>query len=545
MKLLHNYLFKTLLFVAAVLSMQSCSCNEEKNDNCATTEQKVTNILSDDVMFAFSGDIDRLFTALDVTVENGVPQLPQYMNDLNNVFLSKSNRQQLDEMLNSLKGLQYSNFIAGVKLNADNAEMLAIFSLDNEVDFANNLTDNGYTKSSDNGYDIFSCDDVQFLLQGKTAYLTFGESEKAVEIVGSWTKAAEQNPLQSWKKDLLVEKHVCTLLCNLNALKNSLTPQQMQAIFTDSTLSKLPFEIWDKTVSIVADLDGTTVSLTSDMFEADGKPMQPGWNGNFDTTLMQYAAESDMIAIGGSLNNDGAKIILDQIDVNIEYIESQLADYGKYYPRSAKEQMDFALQLLKYQRQAVAVVEQYGSDKGYFGSCGLAGQCDLFNFNPLDPANYHVVFAIGLKPEKSAQAFAEICGVLDKVKYGQSTRTGNAYSCKIAIPVGYDSYGNPTNIMIDINMALDGNTLAISNAPIVKNDKNNFDAQLFAGSLGALQIVVPQNHPLLSLAGVDAGIDIRLFFWNNAKSGLTVTTAGAGDKFIPGLCDLLLGFSNR
>ena len=106
MKILNNYIFQTLLFVAAVLSMQSCGCNNDKFD---TVDKKVTEIMSDDVAVAYSGDVDRLFTALDVTVKDDVPQMPQYMTDLLNVFASKSDRQSFEDLLQELKGVKYSN----------------------------------------------------------------------------------------------------------------------------------------------------------------------------------------------------------------------------------------------------------------------------------------------------------------------------------------------------------------------------------------------------------------------------------------------------
>ncbi|MDE6396883.1 MAG: hypothetical protein K2K84_06405, partial [Muribaculaceae bacterium] len=320
MKLLRNYLFQTLLVVAAVLSLHSCSCSGPK-----TMEGKLDKV-SDKAQLIVTVNIEKLFEQLDITVsDKGTIELPSYITKcVNMIGADKKSLRKLTEF----KGIDYTQaVIAGYDLDDDeyyddekekwvsgDQFVMMIFNVSDEDDFVKSVKDadsNAWCGDSE-GYTVVTTSDghgPKFLIKDGLAYLV--KDDISVSDLERRLEAAKDVPLASWKKDYLSadDSEVAVLLSG--DIFDQL-PKDAQR-----TLSMgMDVDLMTASLGYKGDLNGPTASVTCAFLDKDGNPVKLDFTKNIDTSLLKYVNENDLaVGAAGLSSLSRFKTILNQMGI--------------------------------------------------------------------------------------------------------------------------------------------------------------------------------------------------------------------------------------
>lgn len=532
MKLLRNYLFQTFVFVVSVVLMQSCSCNKD-ND----LDAKLNAVASDDTPILIVGNLERVIDQLEIMDNDGKLEMPRYMTDMINRNLGSRARRDAQSALDVLSNINHDNMVMAIDADERSVDAILVFAVDDYDDLEDALKEaiDDVDFDEEDDYNVITIErDLQILVKDNLAYVVANEkgilkNGQAVREIEKWRSNAESKPIAEWKRSYLKENNICNALIYIEKY----TEMSLRSLRGDekalamSIMKELNFGAY---VKYSVNLEGPTMSIKAVNVDNNGNAVKLNCTGTFDTSLMNYATSNDIMAASVCMNQTSMTKVADFLT---NTFKSMIAN-DDYYSQSMKDR-----QIDEF-RSIVNLPSQYMSNGGAFAAVGLnpgVTPDELESYK-----SYHFVGALALQPGKANEAYDYLTNLLEQTTgiYGQTADTGSMRVKVYGIQnARYDWYADDyVYETMNVYVALDGNNLVVSNAPISKNGGSPFSASVFTGSTIAFQGVLTPRTPGMSELGITNGLNVT------AKSDVTtgefnVTITGTDQKFVPAVFSML------
>ncbi len=531
MKLLRNYLFQTLLVVAAVLSMHSCSCGGAKS-----MEGKLDKV-SDKAQVIVALNIEKLFDQLDITVsDKGTIELPSYITKCVNLM---GGDKKAVRQLTEFKGIDFTQAVfVGYDLDDqghydDDKEkwvngdsfMMMIFNVSDEDDFVKSVkdADSQAWSGESEGYTVLTTSDgrgPKFLIKDGLAYLV--DDDTSVKDLERRLEAAKDVPLASWKKDYLSGDDA-----ELAVLLTGDIFDQMPREFQSSLASSVDIDIMTASMGFKGDLDGPTASLTGALFDKDGNPAKLDFTEKIDTSLLKYVHENDLAVGACGLNSlSRLKTLINRMGVNgmpteLENSMNKILNFKDLTmmfaagPLNDKSFMDWN-NPAEEMRFTMAVSGKPNDMSDLYNFV-----CEIMDINSNDSTAYYGAPELG----KPVSTYPD--------KYSVRVMTGGRYNWEI------DDY---EYTYMNFYAQKQGNTIVFSNAPIADKGSNNFTAAEFADKTSMFKFVMPKNLPNLGGIKLPNGFVFSCWGGDTAEGTAQLSITGTEEKIVPALVEMAMSF---
>ena len=495
-----KFFITAVAVMLAAWTFTSCSSSEKQD-----LDAQLASVASDNSAVVIAGDISRLFGELEVEVKEGRIELPDYLRKAINMSFSGDERSEIYSIIDNAEGVEWTSAVLASDAEATSAVLT--FGISDADALEKSLKKAG-------------CDADMVLTEGASGYVVFDSKDvrkgaEASAILEKLKKEAAEAPLSDWKKSRLTRENICNVMVSRTPLKG----QKEGYIFA------------------AINLEEQSLKISGEMSDLSGSPVKSEIIGDFDTSLMDYAGEKDIIGVSVAMNRTG-----------YQSLNQAVKKYGNELAETARYRDDRLYILFRTVEGFTSAAAEYISERGMFLSAGISESKTLADFNPSSPETYHFVAAVSLEPDKSEEAFDMVCktfeditGLTFKVTKEGDKRSG---SLRLKYNREYDYITDQwVDVYFDVNILLDGNVLVISNEDIRRTDKTVFNREIFAGSLCAAQIIVNQSTPVLSQFGYKTGVNV----YGNIKESTAeavVTMTDTQLKFAPALVGLITNFGN-
>jgi len=564
-KLHRNYFLQALLFVLAVVGMNSCSCNSKE-----TIEDKLTYLVSDDADVIMTGDISRALSALEISVKDDKLVLPDYLLDFVSTAGGRRSARELDESTDLIKGIDYTNAIVALRFEGEVPDMLISFNVTDEDEFYKSLTDinEDFDIEESGDYKVITNNEkAAFLIKDNLATFVIehgnpADVDDAVELLDKWIAKAEESPLADWKKSYLTQPAIFSAWYGFGML-NEANPYAMQKLQEQLDAAGVDFKFDELSCGIRLDLAGSSAKANITMFDSNGEVMKNPCAGTFDTSLLDYAISTDYVAASVAINEKGINSFVKAFRTIIsKEIESRR---NSAYYDSWDEQ--YISQLTEMSNVVVSLAESF--DGNAMVALGTAPGVTLSGSNFTEPSTYHFVAAVKCKPGKTRQIYDLLCQGLDAACASSANNYydapiaadsvavapaaeavevaapaanfGDSYSNRMRVQNGYNSNYDPIYTYINLYAKIEGNTIVFSNAPISRNGGSNFDRNVFGSNATAVQINLDKDSPLLSAFDLPCGVDATITATDTFD--MDITFSGTSQNFVPALVKIINGFN--
>lgn len=551
MKLYKNYLLQALLFIVAVVGMNSCSCNKETG-----IEDKIKVLVSDDVDMVITGDAARLLAALEIQDKDGTLELPDYLTELISETAGRRAVGQMEEGLSNIKGIDYTNSLFAARVHGERPDMIFAFNVTDVDDFYNSLVDidEDFDLEEEGDYKVITeSEKAIFLIKDGLAVALFKNarlmgSEKAVDELEKWKEKAQDKPLADWKLAYLKEPAVTNMWAGFEfaAKMNRGDFAEAQNMYAEMGGKG---KIADMSMGIRFDLDGNSAKLGAVVFNSDGTSVSLPYAGKFDTNLLDYATANDYVAGSIALNDNAMqimrKVVSDEVGKDVRYYRNMANEYG-YDHYMYQYYMERAIEARAQSESIMTLVDAIEGNAmmaaGTRSDVAL-GEISMDNINDL-----HFVLAFNCKAGKAKDVYNTICTAVDAMTGNDSTYVanyGSSYNTRIRIDSRYD-YNTYTyrDVYMGFYARVDGNTVILSNAPIEKAGGPNFDRNLFASSCMAVQFNAEKTSTLLGKYDLPCGFALNASLGTTATAEVTASLPGTYQLFVPALCKIFAAFMN-
>lgn len=543
MKLLRNYLFQALMFVVAVLAMQSCSCNK------SSVEDKLNKIASDKAALIVVGDVEHVLNALEVEVKDGKLVLPEYLSDL---FAAAGESRNFEDMNDDLDefdgGIDFTNAVLVMNNISTRPSFVLNFDVNDDEQLYKFMSDMDEDVSKDDfdGYTVIGDEHASILIKDNSAYFVMKNGrvlaeDKAIEELEDWFDKAAEKPLADWKKQYLTAENTdaaailnCAKLADLLNYMSRSEREQLQ-LFEKQAGCK----IRDMNIAAKFSLNGPSVNINLSIMNSDGQVLDNPLGKEVNTDLLAYTRPNDFAVATFSISDKGLDAISTVVnslfdkDMNRykewsnEYYNKYMNYYGdSYYYGQAVYYSN------KYD-QASTEKEMFNSfknavDGDFMIAAGLGSDChsleQLVRSN--SEAGVHVVAAASCKNGNQRviyDAMYNLCHSTDSVM------SGSAPADNFSVKIDRD---------LTIYCALDGTNIVMSNEPITKGSSNNFNTADFAGKSLALQLSIPANHELISEYNLPCGLLVNASA-EKMSYDLNVTLTDTKQNIVPAACKIM------
>ncbi len=482
----------------------------------ATIEGKLKTYVSDDAAVVVTADFARALDAADVEKKDGKLVLPDYLADMVDNMLSKSDKNNFEEFL-ELKGIDWSTAVFAIdgNIKKDKPEMLLIYSVTDAGDLAKSLEDVGdFESDEEDGYTVITQKkDFCTVIKGGLGFIAithkgFCKSSSTIDMIDNWKKRASDKPLADWKlKELSAPKIVNVFFDAapfFDLLKNQIESYSRYGDNSEGAALKLLEQYKDCKVLYSMDLDGATASLSAKIFDKNGKDVKNDIVKPLDNEVYKYATSKDII-FGATGLGDVSKY-LDQL-------EKTFGHNGD-----------------------LAMARQYAktlSNSTIFAAAGPADGLNSFT-NP-SLTNWHIV--VGIKCADTGKA-NELFGTLRELStmttdsVAAMPTAGNTFTLRI--PCGghydYDMWEYITEYM-NVYAKLDGSTIVFTNMPNVGGACRLNLTELNGKTCGILAAIEKGDKLLNSVVEVPFGIK-ALLTAEQSQSTFSLSLTGTKDKFL-------------
>ncbi len=520
--------FSPVMLMAVAIAGIFASCSNE----AASIEDKLTKYVSDDTDVIVTINVDRALAAGEVTKnEDGVLELPDYLNDAVKDALSKKDRKFLDAAL-EFKGLDWTNTVIAAKMKTKDdyvnlRNMLIIFSISDADEFIQSIEDYPKSKFSldeegEDGFTVVSNKDAAILINGNVGFIAFDndgpcKATKSASIIKEWEDAAGEKQLAQWKVEQLKAQKIGNVLINCKFIAK-LVEKEM-----DSARERKMAEAFqlDKLEDICYlmnfDIEGATTSAEAKLLDKDGKEfVHPAPKlGKIDASLLAYASSNDLFA-GALATGDLTQLINTYVDA------------GMISNADAAE----AKKMVKNLNNATIFVSGGPAD-------------GVRSFSKPNFGNWHLVAAVKFENSNNAKNFIDLLSA----QLGNQLNVDENGNMSLSIPTDYSYQYNPYTYEYEsvpisyqtIYIKHSGNELAISNTSITKANSSRFNAKDFAGKTFAFGAVVAKENPLLTQFNVPFGAKVQASA-SVSSAAASISLTGTKDNFIPAI--FKLAYSN-
>ena len=512
MKILRNYFFQALVFVVTVILMQSCSCNE------GTAADRVRKVASDKTDIIVAGDVRKFMEQAEVEVKDGRLVLPQYFVDfMSSVSDDRYIADDIDEIESVRTGIDFSSCVVAASVSRAGGDFVFSFGIDDVDEFYAFLqqTGNRMEMSKIGGYTIIGDRYGSMVIDGKDAYMVFRngdlmKNEKAVTSLEKWFQEAKETPVEDWKVNYLTENTVLSAWMSNEALRKT-DPKDWQEL--KELVENVPgVKIPNLSLGISFDIEGATATGNLTVFDGD-QVMKSPFGGEFDTNLLKYTTNEDVVIYGGALNEQAIgnirMLINNELNSELKSYQDELRN-GYTSPEWCQRQI---ASITTAKNLFNTICESTG------GSVMMAFGGDFSDVTKLmnNPQNaMHFVMAANCKPGQAAKVLAEIVKVMNEIAPGSMTLVGNKATMKI------DDF--------TVYVEVEGNNLVASNAKITTNGKISGD--VFVNTWLAGQVRVDKNNPVMKLVSMPFGVEISGKAVDMSLN-FTMSFPGSDKKFIP------------
>ena len=513
MKIFRNFFFQTVVFALTVVLMQSCSCNGN-----ADLEAKLKAVASDSTQVLMVGNFDRLFDQTGIKVDGDQVQLPEYLINTINNTLASSTRQNINFAIKDLRGIKYNNFVVAIKLPDTDKQQLAampsvamVFSVSDEGDLEKSLAkiDPGVSSEKLNGYRLIGTRRFQIAVKDKLGYAVFAGGNpltgaNVVEAIEGWNKQAEEAPLSSWKKDFLCSDKVYNLIVGTGWFFENMA--KVNPMYSPDFLKTQGLEaVADGFATFSANLDDQTAQLVVSMLDKDGKEVKNPYAGKFNTDMMKYASAGNVLAFSTAINHAGYEAQAKALNEVFDGMKSQAGMFSYVVPM-----------LENIFKGLTDFTTKYMSDGGFFLTAGFADDATLVKLARPSADDFRIVLTADLLKDKAAEGYDYICNKVGEAMKTATRTSSESNGMKVTTfstreITDYD-FRTEQDVYstFNINVALDGNILVVSNTAVAKSNECPFDKKLFENSAASAQLVINKKTPVLSMLGLPFGVDATL-----------------------------------
>lgn len=544
MKILKNYCFQAVVCLMTVLMMHSCSCSEK------SVSDRLDLVASDKVDFVATGNIKRALDELEIKVENGKLELPQYLWSAIDM-VGRSASEKVEEGLEEFKGLQYSSVVVVGRVMQNDVDAVVSFGVDDVdalYDFLNEINPMiDLDKSGD--YTTIGTRDGQMLIQGQNAFAVIKDGRllgghRAVRELEKWFADAKEKPLASWKRDYLTKTSVYSYWVGSSLFRKTMGEYRWEEL--EKMTKNIPgISLKNLSLGMWANLDGNKAVSNVTIFNGD-KVMKTPVGVKFDNDLVKYATEDDWFAVGVGANSMAVNMLRvrmnESIDHSIRYYENELNNYAElgyyddgdeifsedsyyYYASPAY----YRKRLERNRAMRTCINEIFDSfDGSIFLAVGPATD-DFSQFVNNPPSNMHFVLAGNTKPDKAKKTLEALVEIL-KEEFGDDATFEN-------IPNGVCVYYEPEKWKRYVQV--DGNNIVLSSEPVNPKGKNRFDKSVFSDTWVAAQLLIERDTELANNIQIPFGVNA------NGKAqemsfDFEAELSGTRDKFFPAVFKFFL-----
>lgn len=536
MKLLQRFSFQALIFTAALVLMQSCGCSN------GSVTQRMDRVVNDDDQFVITGDIARALEQLDIEVKEGKLVLPEYIMDLIDNMGARA-ADQFEERLDEFKGLDYTSVVVAGRMTKSG--MNAILSLgvsdaDALYDFIEDTGAN-VDKEENDGYVTIGDRHGDMLVKDGEGYMVMKNGEwlsgnKAIRELENRFDDARQNPLAAWKKDYLAETSVFSYWVAAEMIKD-LSERQWEKL--QDAADKVPgLNLKNMSMAGRVNLEGDALKGNITVFSGE-KVMKTPFGENIDSDLLKYTNETDMVVLGGALNNKTINMIRiaanKSFDEEISYYENELRDaeereangYDYYdmasYCRSTVNRQKESRKLFNNIADAVkgSGIVAYGI-KANTKMEDLEGD-DVYN-------KFHFVAAVKCKSGSGKKMMEDVLA---------------AWRENVGADSLYNVTTNKNGYVISVKegdmkfyMELDGDNFVVSNESIENAGKCPFDKDLFKDAWLAGQVIADADIALLKEYDLPSGLNAKGTM-KEMSLDYEISFPGSKKKFVPTLVEII------
>lgn len=513
-------LFKSLwiaLTVVGVSLMTACSSG--------SSADKLSKYVPDDVDVVVVGDLKRAIEATGSTIDGGTVKPSAALEDLLSA-LSSRERDKLDEVL-SFKGMDWNNCVFAVKIKSAGADMLLLWSVADELEFAKSFADlnddvdvdrdagDGYVTVGDDYQSIVLKDGVAALVLRNGRGL---KASRAISALEGWAEDADETPLAGWKKDRLAGKHVLNAMVDMKRLsKLAENTGEFRMLAAKSKEIKKYIDMYKKSViTLYFDIDGKSAIAEGSAFDQDGNDMELPYKGKLDTGLLKFGSKADIAAAGWSSTKEMVK-----------YLRELLPASGNITDN-------------------LTVADAFDNILG-----GLDGSVmimagptttDAKKLQKID--GWNIVAAAQYKDNKAAsKALNQLTELAEMAQLQIAAHTPGS-KLEFDIVTGYnynydldwydDNYRTP--IITRICLLVDGNVLAVSNDKIGKEGAS-VNGDEIKGALAGMEIELSKKHELMEMVGAPFGVQAYAKGEGNTAR-YEVTLTDTDKDFIPAILEL-------
>ena len=520
MNLIKNYLLRTLLVVAAVLSLHSCSCSGPKS-----MEGKLDKV-SDKAQLIVTVNVEKLFEQLDITVsDKGTIELPTYFTQFFNAV--GGNRKELRQ-ITEFSGIDYTQaVIAGYDLDdSHDPFVMMIFNITDKDDFIKSVKeadDNAQTRDSD-GYTVISTSDgygPKLLIKDNLAYMV--SDKVSAKDLSQRLEAAKDLPLAEWKKKYLSDDNseVAVLLTG-DILDN--IPAPLLSSFT----AGIDIDPMTASFGFKGTLSGPTASINGAYLDKDGNPAKLKFTKNIDTALLKYINPKDLAVSATGISS-------------LEHLKTLIARMGiQGMPDEMQASLD---KILSFKDLSLVFAAGPLTDKSFI------------EWN--DPAaEIRLTVALSGSEADMKDLYNFVCEFMDlstnEFTNGQTPRLGSPaknypdqYTVRVKTNERYnwetDEY--EYNYM-DIYAQRNGNSIVFSNAPVTDKGNTNFTAAEFGDKTAMFKIILPKDLPNLGGIKLPNGFVLTGWGGDTAAGNIELSITGTQEKIIPAIVDMAMTFGS-
>lgn len=502
MKIFRSYFFQALLFVAAVVAMQSCSCNKLESP-----ADKLDDCVPDDVDMVIVGDVARVLEQAGIGVKDGGLELPGYLTDAIDFFNGDS--EIVAETLGTDIGIDWTNAVFAAKgISTGDPDAIICFNVTDEdklYSAMEGLSDK-IEKDQEDDYITIGDHSGSILIKDHTGWMVMSDGrplagEKAVKMLEKWREKAQKKPLADWKKQYLTQQAAVTMLISGREIRDREANQGAMLVTGEPMAGS-----W---IGATVDFDGSSLRCAMTMFGKDGKTLPDNMVGAINTDLLKYAGKDALVAVAGNLKPVAISTIAAR---ELSSIRNDYRYHGYYYSTSHYLEMKekFWEQIPTHVNGTVMAF--VGMDHQHKPSVTVAVEC------------------------KSAQAAQELESSLREMvmsKEGQidvPVEVPAAEGDSIAQPVRAYPY---TPEQLGCYTRTDGNVLVVSTEPAQQGANNRFDADVFNGKGVAAQVIFDNKGDLLGGYDLPYGMDIKASAGTDMDVKASVTLTDTQMNIIP------------
>lgn len=524
MKTLKSFVWM-LALTAAILSA-SCS-------GSSSLKAKLDKYVSDDTQFVLTGNLKRAVEATGSSVDDGAIKPAGVLQDLMGT-LRADERDMFNKVLN-FKGMDWNDAVVAVRLTGMNPEVLIIWSVTNEKEFARSLSEaaNGVVEvgAQDDFVTVGDEQSAMVLKDNMGFCVVDGQgmvsASKAISIINTWAADAEKKPLASWKKDRLAADHI---LNGMASGKLAELAMAAEPVATRTLMAQVPYmkEIMDKYAKgfVVGylDLNGPSLQAEMSVKDAEGKDMDFGFDfKDINTDLLKYGSSKDLAAVGFGSGDIIQKALL----------ETFKAVAGTN-PMPAELTTIF--------------------DNVFGGMSGtilaMAGPA-TDNIQEMDKLNAWVITGVieYADAAKASAALDAIASVLKEAAEEELTVASHTPGSAVEVVITSDDYSNASfdyetadyvgvqKVSNTLSLRTDGANLIVSTAK-QKGDGSAINKDLLAGNVSAFAIEIPKDNKSLSMFNVPFGVKCDIVS-NGSTTKTDITLTDTDDDFLKAIFRLI------